>query len=479
MEGFVMSYQKPGSRGQSFLLVLNAFLNGRGLPFADILSEQQIHDAFEKEDALFGQQEGDVYTPALTLLGFLSQVMQTGADRTCKATVKRLRNWCLALGIRGPSPDTGAYCRARAKLPNVVLQDLTYAVADELEAQMPPESRWHGHCVKIVDGSTVMAPDTEENQEVWPQMASQQPGLGFPILRFCVLMSLATGALGGLELGPYQGKETGETALLRELFDRLNSGDILLGDTAFCSYFMIALELERGVQSVTQQHQCRTTDFKEGKRLGKGDHVVCWTKPERPDWMDEATYQRMPEELEVRELEVQVQIPGFRTKKLVVVTTLTDAKRYPKADLAQLYRDRWHVELDLRALKVHLQMEDLRGKTPEMVKKEIWGHCLAYNLIRKSMCQAACLHECQVRQLSFMSARQSVRESWSASIAATPELLDAMTRSQLDSIAYDRVGKRPNRVEPRAVKRRPRKQKLLTKPRDKARAELSESATAG
>lgn len=473
-----MSYTKPASRGQSFLLVLNAFLNVRGLPFADVLSEQQIHDAFEKEDALFGQEKDDVYTPALTLFGFLSQVMHTGADRACAAAVKRLRNYCLALGIRAPSPDSGAYCRARAKLSNVVLQNLTYAVADALESQTPKKSLWHGRSVKIADGSTLMAPDTEENQEEWPQMASQKPGLGFPIFRFCVLISLATGALCGLEMGPYQGKETGEPALLRELFSRLKRGDILLGDTCFCSYFMIALLQELGVDVVVQQHQCRTTDFAQGERLGKGDHVVCWTKPDRPEWMDEETYERIPDELKIRELEVRVQVRGFRTKKLVVVTTLTNGRRYPKADLASLYRDRWHVELDLRALKVHMQMEDLRGQTPEMVRKEIWGHCLAYNLIRRTMCQAASQAGCQVRQLGFMGARQSITSSWSDSVTATSELLDKIAQSQLKTIAYKKVGKRPNRVEPRAVKRRPRKQKLLTTPRDKARAELCASATA-
>jgi hypothetical protein len=233
------------------------------------------------------------------------------------------------------------------------------------------------------------------------------------------------------------------------------------------------------VDVVVQQHQRRTTDFTQGKRLGKGDHVVRWTKPECPEWMDEKTYARMPAELKIRELEVRVRIPGFRAKKFVVVTTLTNGRRYPQANLADLYRDRWHVELDLRALKVHMQMEDLRGQTPEMVKKEIWGHCLAYNLIRRSMCQAAALCECQVRQLSFMGARQSITSSWSASITSTPELLDEITQSQLESIAYQKVGERPNRVEPRAVKRRPRKQKLLAKPRDKARAELGVPASAG
>jgi hypothetical protein len=310
-------------------------------------------------------------------------------------------------------------------------------------------------------------------------MASQKPGLGFPILRFCVLMSLATGALCGLAMGPYQGKETGEPALLRELFERLTRGDILLGDSCFCSYFMIALLLELGVDVVVQQHQCRTTDFGQGKRLGKGDHVVCWTKPECPEWMDAETYERLPDKLKIRELEVQVRVPGFRTKRLVIVTTLTNSRRYTQSEIATLYRDRWHVELDLRALKVHMQMEDLRGQTPEMVKKEIWGHCLAYNLIRRTMCQAAALDGCQVRQLSFMSARQSITSSWSASVTATPDLFDGIVYSQLESIAYQKVSKRPNRVEPRAVKRRPRKQKLLTKPRDEARAELDALASAG
>ena len=467
-----MSYQTCAFGGQSFGLVRNGFLQGEGLPFADVLSEEEIGRAFEEEDALFGEDEDDVYTPALTLCGFLSQTLHSGAQRSCAAAVKRIRSWCLALGIRAPSPDTGAHCRAHAKLSEVVLEKLAYSVADELEAQVPPGWLGKGRHVKMADGSTVMAPDTEANQQAWPQMSSQKPGLGFPILRFCVLMSLVTGALCGLEMGPYRGKETGETALLRAMLDRLDGDDVLLADACFCSYFMIALILGRGADVVVHQHQRRSTDFDQGKRLGKRDHVVRWTKPERPEWMDEETYQEMPDELEIRELEVQVRISGFRPKKVVIVTTLTNAKRYSKEDLGTLYRERWHVELDLRSLKVMLHMEDLRGQTPEMVKKEIWAHCLAYNLLRKTMCQAAQWHACRVREISFTGTLQSITASWDQTITGTAEWVRQLAESQLESLGYGKVGKRPNRVEPRAVKRRPRKQKLLTKPRKEAQAEL-------
>jgi len=474
-----MSYHTWASRGQSFELVLQGFLDAEGLPFSNLLSAEQIQRAFEEADALFGQEEDDRYTPALTLWGFLSQALHAGTERSCNAAVERIRSLCVTLDLDAPSSDSGAYCRARAKIPETVPQCLTYAVADALEAQVPQEWLWFGRHVKIADGSTLLTPDTDENQAVWPQAPTPQPGLGFPILRFCALFSLATGAWCGFAEGPSCGKETGETALLRLLFGRLLAGDILLGDSYFGSYFMIALLLGRGVDVVFHQHQRRTTDFTQGKSLGPEDHLVVWHKPERPSWMDEATYARMPDQLEVRELRQKVSIPGLRVTEVTVVTTLRDAREYPKQAVADLYRERWHGELDLRSGKVTLGLEDLRGTFPAMVRTEIWAHWLAYNLIRKSMAAAAVTHELRPRQISFAGALQTVAGVRGPASVAEPSLLRRWAVQKMESIASHRVGKRPNRVEPRAIKRRPKSHKLLTKPREQARAELGGSGTSG
>ena len=285
-------------------------------------------------------------------------------------------------------------------------------------------------------------------------------------------MSLVTGAMRGFAVGPYQGKETGETSLLRSMLDRLNAGNVLLADSCYCSYFMIALLMERGVDVVFRQHQRRDTDFHKGKHLGHKDHTVRWSKPIRPTWMDQETYDRLPDEITVRELATDVTIPGFRPEKIILVSTLTNAKDYPKSSIANLFRERWHVEIDLRSIKVHMNMEDLRGKTPEMVRKELWTHWLAYNLIRKTMAQAALLYKRTVRTISFCGALQAVAGMMGQAATADLGLLTRLAKDKLKSIASRKVGHRPNRVEPRAIKRRPKNQKLLTQPRAEARAEL-------
>lgn len=475
-----MSYQNFTNRGKSFQTIRQGFLQDDQLPLANVLSEEDLEQAFGDQEALFGQDEDDVYTPALTLIGFLYQVMASGAGRSCNAAVEFIRSLCLSLGIRAPSPDSGAYCRARAKLTTDGIQHLTYLVADKLEKQAPGDWLWYGLHVKCADGSTLMAPDTENNQEAWPQASTQQPGLGNPILRCCVLISLATAALCGFAEAPYEGKETGEPALLRQLFDRLNKNDLLLADACFCSFFMLALLMQCKVHVLVHQHQRRTTDFRKGERLGPNDHLVAWQKPERPEWMDQATYDLLPETITVRELQVKITQPGFRPTQVTLVTTLTNAQRYSREALGNLYRKRWNVELDLRSLKVTMHLEDLRGQSPAMVRKEIWTHLLAYNLIRRTMAAAAIRHECQPRSLSFAGALQTVSGSLLQASVASCSQLHRLAEQKLESIASRRVGKRPNRVEPRAVKRRPKKQNLLMKPRAVARAELlSSSATAG
>jgi hypothetical protein len=466
------SYTFPRCGTKSFSLVQNAFLQANDLPFHDVLTEEEIHAAFVAEDACFGEDKDDIYTPALTLWGWLAQVTQAEKARSCVAAVARIVSLCVALGRRPPSPDTGAYCRARAKVPEAVIRRLVYTVGDGLESHVPGDWLWLGRHVKMADGTTLPTPATDPNQEVWPQARTQKPGLGFPILRIVALISLATAALGGLAIAPYKGKETGETALLRELLDRFQPGDVFLGDCCYCSYFMLALLLARGVDVVTRQHQRRQTDFRRGQRLSDGDHVVLWERPQRPEWMDEETYSTIPETLTVRELKVQVNVKGFRVRELIVVTTLADGERYPREEIAKLYRLRWHVELDLRNIKTSLRLDDLRGKKPETIRREIWMHWLAYNLTRKVMAQAALLHEKLPRELSFASALAAISGAWALATVADAATLSLHAKTQHLGITWSLVGHRPNRVEPRAIKRRPKPHRLLTQPREEARAKL-------
>lgn len=278
-----MFYPTDPQLGQSFRLVQGAFLQAEDLPFADVLSEDEIQKAFEEEDALFAQEKDDIYTASVTLWAWLSQALHSKTLRSCAAAVTRVIALRTVLGLQPPSEDTGEYCRARFKVREAVLKRLTYQMADQLEARVPSNWLWYGRHVKIVDGSTLSLPDTEANQERWPQQAAQKPGRGFLWMRIVVLLSLATGALCGFLEGPYQGKETGETTLFRSILDRLNAGDVLLADTYFCSYFMIALLQAIGVDVLFRQHQRRVTDFSQGERLGPQDHRVIWERPARPD----------------------------------------------------------------------------------------------------------------------------------------------------------------------------------------------------
>jgi hypothetical protein len=324
----------------------------------------------------------------------------------------------------------------------------------------------------VADGTTVSMPDTPANQRAYPQPDAQPPGLGFPIARAVVVFCLATGAALDAALGRYHGKQTGEAALLRDLADGFEPGDVVLGDRSFGSFYDLALWRARDVDAVVRLHQARRADFRAGRRLGRRDHVVVWSRPDRPPWLDDATYAALPRALAVREVAVRVAQSGYRTRRLVVVTTLLDAGAYPAAALAALYRARWHAELDLRSLKVTLGLDVLRCRTPAMVRKEFWMHLLAYNLIRAVMARAAQDLGCPPRALSFAGALQAVRafgERLLEADAARAEELHGWLRIL---VGGHQVGDRPDRVEPRARKRRPKHGAYLTKAREQARAEL-------
>jgi hypothetical protein len=428
------------------------------LYFAALLPQDRILKAFGTARAVW---QGWVYTPAITVWVFLSQCLSP--DHSCRDAVARLIAWRLARGFSRCSADTGAYCTARGDLPEEAIHALARDTGRQVEGESPQTWLWHGRKVRVVDGSTITMPDTAENQAAYPQQKTQKPGCGFPIARILVIFSLATGTVLEAAIGKYQGKQTGENSLFRKLYDAMEEGDIILADRYFSGWSDIALPLVRGIDIVVRKHQLRRTDFRTGKRLGKDDHLIVWTRPQRPRWMSVGQYVTLPDELTLREVRIRVAQKGFRTRSLVVVTTLLDAEKYPPEEIALLYRRRWQAELHLRSLKIVLQMDHLRCKTPERVRNEFYTHLLGYNLIRGVMAAAAFQSDRSPWEISFKGALQTLDQF-------LPILLSSVSNegwcdALLMAVATHIVGNRPNRFEPRLRKRRPKPYKHLREPR--------------
>lgn len=439
-------------------------LSQNGLQFSELLPEQVIQEACDKTDA--DENDDDIiFTPAITLWGFLSQMLFKQEQRSCVAAVARIAVLLIALEREPCAADTAAYCRARLKLKETVIEQLVLQVATKAEAALPEPWLWKKRHVKLVDGTTMSMPDTSENQEIYPQQNTQQSGLGFPVMRVVVLISLATAMVDGLAFGPYAGKQTGETALLRSLFSQLDEGDILLADRYYCSYFMIALLLQHNVDFVARLHQLRPKSH-------ACDAMQTWKRPQKPKWMDQETYNAMPKSICIRLLNVRVTQPGYRVKNLSIATTLCDKQEYSCDEICDLYHQRWHVELDIRSMKYAMGLDVLRCKTPEMVRKEVLVGVLMYNLIRQTILQAALEDDVSPRRLSFTAAMQQTAAFWQVAFFADEKKRQSLIVILLHNVSQHRVGNRPGRVEPRAKKRRPKNLKLLTVPRDEARRNL-------
>jgi len=441
--------------------------NGEGLPFSELLDPEMVTQVLERHEVTWVDR---IYTPQVTLWVFLSQALD--ADGSCRAAVARLLAHRLARGERPCSAQTGAYCQARARLPEEVLADLVRQTGAQQHQRVGQKWQWKGRRVKVFDGSTISMPDTPANQQAYPQHPSQQQGVGFPLARMAVVFCLFSGVVMGLALRRFAGQDQSELSMFRELLDLFFPGDVMLGDRGVCSWFELALLKQKGVDAVVRLHQRRPADFRYGRRLGKKDRLVVWPKPPRPAWMDQATYEELPEELEIRLVEVVVQQPGFRSRRIVLATTLLDASEYTKSELGELYRLRWQAELNLRSLKSTLRMEPLRCQTPQMVHKEIWIHLLAYNLIRQLILEAAEQHGLSPLAISFAGALQTLAAFQLLLATANAQTLPRMYEQILHAVASNRVGNRADRCEPRAVKRRPKPYPLLTIPRAKARKKL-------
>lgn len=461
---------RPPASKNDFSLIAESFLNEPGLPFARVLDGESIERVFREEDALFGQD--DIYSTQTVLWAFLAQTLRDGKGVACAAAVADVAAYRLQIDCEPPSGDTGDYCRARAKLKQTALERLVRESADELEEQAQPGWLWKGLHAKLVDGFTFTMPDTRANQAQFPQIGAQKPGVGLPLARACAVLSLATASLCDLAVGPYEGKETGETALLRELLGTFHESDVVVFDRYYGSFMMLALLSLRGLHVCARLHQRRHSDFRRGRRLGPGDHLITWTRPQRPKWMPQEQYDRIPETLTLREVKFHVTVPGYRTRSLTIVTTLTDPKVYSREDLAELYGFRWNAELDIRQIKQTLHLDHVRCKTPQMVRRELWVTLLAYNLIRKVIATAAAVHRKQPRQLGFTLACQSLLASWL--LLATRACRDphAWSRMLLARLAANEVANRPGRIEPRVLKRRRHRYPLMQRPRKQLRDEL-------
>jgi hypothetical protein len=466
----------PGRFRQQVHVLRRQFLQSGDLPFTDILTETVLAQALT---ALGADWLDRIFSPLVTLGVFLGQVLS--ADHSCRAAVARLIAHRLARGQRPCSAATGAYCQARKRLPEEFFAAAACSVGRALDAKAERRWLWHGRRVYLFDGTTVTMPDTPENQAAYPQVYNQKPGLGFPIARLGAITSLACGAIVSLGFCRYAGKGQGEVSLLRRLWGVLRPGDVLLADRLTANWATIQMLQGRGVDLVSRLNKAhRRADFRRGRRLGPKDHVVRWAKPTSIRSLDREAYRALPESITVREARVRVLQPGFRTKSIVVVTTLLDPKQTTKEDLAELYRARWHAELDLRSIKATMQMRELRCKTPESVRKEVWAHVLAYNLIRTVMAQAAARHGIVPRSISFKGALQTLdafQPLLELQTGRDAERRSRLCQDLLDAVATHRVADRPDRYEPRVKKRRRNHYGWLTKPRAEMKRQMTKGVT--
>jgi len=423
--------------------------------FFNMLTSPQLFSTVEE---LLPEYRERKYPPTETLSMFLSQAMS--ADRSCQNIVNATAVQRSINGLPQTSTYTGSYCKARQRLPVSLVSELVRCTSALINQPLPQDWRWQGRPIRLIDGTTVTMPDTAENQAVYPQQGGQKPGLGFPICRMVGIICLASGSVINAAVGPFKGKGADEQTLLRSLLDSFEPGDIVVGDAYYSGYFLLAELMARGIDVVFEQFGARRkkTDFRKGQKLGNKDHLIMYQKPtKKPDWMTEQSYREAPSTITIRELKVGNKL---------LVTTMLSPKEASKLSLKNLYKDRWHVELDFRKIKTTMGMETFSCKSPEMIEKEMWVYLLAYNLIRLVMAQSAVLADLLPRQISFKHSLQI----WLAFRQQRGDIADDESLTSLCIlIAENTVGHRPGRIEPREVKRRAKPYKVLSKPRDEVR----------
>jgi putative transposase len=427
--------------------------------FAALLPKETINEAFG--DARGVLDRARIYVTSVTVWVFLSQVLST--HHGCVTAVTKLIAYRVALGLAACCAKTGAYCIARDKLDEQSMQRLLKHTGQAVEEQASDDWLWLGHRVITADGTTVTMADTVENQTEYPQQRGQSPGCGFPIMRMVVFFALATGTVLETATGKYRGKLTHEVSLFREIDACIEENDVFLADRAYAGWFDMTRLSARGSHVVVRKHHLRRSDFRTGRRLGRDDHIIRLQKPQRPKWMSREEYDDYPEFIDIREMRIRFQQKGFRTREIIVHTSLLDDCKYSKDDIAALFRRRWQAELNLRSLKTVMQMDHLRCKKPHRVRNEVRAHMIAYNLIRQVMSEAAIEAGVPPWQISFKATMSTLTDM--LPVLCMIHDPTELCRVLLACCQQHTVGNRPDRYEPRVLKRRPKQYKLMQKPR--------------
>ena len=441
------------------------FSQSLGLPFKELLPESAIEQALTALKIKYYQR---LFDPIVTLWAFLSQVLAD--DKSCHNAVSKVIAYLAGQRVEIPSTDTSAYCQARSRLPEKLLEKLFSQSGQSLEEKVVTEHLWCGRNVKVIDGSTVSMPDTVENQKEYPQPKTQKAGCGFPIAKIGVIFSLATGAAVALCIDILN---THDIKLARKLYQFLKPLDILLGDRAFCAYADLVAIKKLDCDVVFRKHQSRTTSMRKGKIVGDCDKLVTWYKPKIcPKGLSKDEFDALHQTIIVREIYYYIVIPGFRTQRVSLITTLLDKTTYSPLEIVELYGKRWDVELDLRHLKTTLGMDVLRCKTPSMVRKEIYVYLLAYNLLRSLLWSARTTYGTPPLRLSLQGTRHHLNNFIPELLTASNAKRQQIYRILVKVIAHKAVSDRPGRSEARVRKRRPKAYPLMTKPRHEYVAQL-------
>lgn len=436
----------------------------QSLIFERFLPASEVLEVCKK----FGHRFRDrIYSPVVTVWMFLGQTLSP--DHSCRDAVHRLNAWRVARGKKKADSNTTSYCEARQRLPEEVAKELAIRSGQKCQQHAAQRWRWKGHDVKVVDGFTLTMPDSTANQEEYPQQRSQKQGCGFPIMRCVMLFCLSTGAALDIATGRYRGKQTGENSLFQMINQLFSPGDILLADRYYASYGNIYHAIKEGYHVVMRSHHKRKIDFRRGFKQGSYDQIIAYHKPiRRPVWMSQSEHQECEAFILVRHVSYEVKRKGFRVKRIILATTMLDANQYTVEDLADLYCRRWQVELDIRSLKTHMQMEHLRCESPAMVRKEVYAHMIAYNLIRDLIVHTSIIYNTSPTRLSHKGAVQSLN-AFAEKLSPDSKNIEALESALYESIMEHTVGDRKPRVHPREIKRRPKSYKLMQKPRHAAR----------
>lgn len=448
---------------RDFTVVRDKFARDNGLPFGRLLSREYVLNMLADH-----QYRSRVFCPLVTLWGWLSQCLSQ--DKSLNETVARILAHRVSIGLPACSASSASYSEARGRFPLAVMERMAKEIGRRVHDSADGSWNWHSREVFLVDGTGFSMPDTQENQLEYPQADQTRPGLGFPVMRAVALISLSTGAVVDMAFAKHAGKGTGEGTLLRSMVGNMQPGSVLVADKLFPSFGTIVSLKARGVDLVSLSHLSRNVDFSKGRQLGQKDHIVAWPKPARNGRISLQAYNALPDTILVREFAIEIEGRDGGKEQAIVVTTMTDPT-IPQKELSDLYWQRWNCELDFRSIKHSLHMNVLRAKTPEMVRKEIWCHLLAYNLLRGTMVESAKRNDVLPRQLSVKGTMQAVESFTPAMMAIDGN--DTLYNAMLATVSAHRVGNRPGRLEPRFKKRRPTWTQLMTIPRHKSNRRLT------